>query len=203
VTSEHFFTEEPTSELRPRQLTFTFASRTYELVSAAGVFSANRLDLGTQVLLKKSPLPDHTTTGALLDLGCGYGPIACVLAVQAPQATIYAVDVNARARSLTSENVASVGGAERVVVAAPDEVPADVQFEQIWSNPPIHAGKAELHEMLLRWLPRLAPDGAAYLVVAKHLGGDSLQQWLIEQGFPTERQASQKGFRVLRVTRAR
>jgi 16S rRNA G1207 methylase RsmC len=91
--------------------------------------------------------------------------------------------------------------ADRVRPCTPDEVPPDLVFDEIWSNPPIRIGKPELHALLLRWLPRLAPDGVAWLVVAQHLGSDSLQGWLTEQGWPTRRQASQKGYRVLAVTR--
>ena len=58
-------------------------------------------------------------------------------------------------------------------------------------------GKAALHQLLLTWLPRLNPGGRAVMVVGKNLGGDSLQRWLGEQGYPTERLASAKGFRVL------
>jgi 16S rRNA (guanine1207-N2)-methyltransferase len=123
-----------------------------------------------------------------------------VLASSAPEATVWAVDVNARARALAAHNAERLGIAERVRVAAPDEVPDDIRFGQIWSNPPIRIGKAELHLMLRHWLPRLAPDGTAWLVVGRHLGGDSLQRWLADQGWTVDRHASQKGFRVLRIT---
>jgi 16S rRNA (guanine1207-N2)-methyltransferase len=165
------------------------------------VFSADRLDPGTAVLLRKAPPPALDLAGELLDLGCGYGPIACVLATAAPRAVVWAVDVNGRARELAAANAAATGVADRVRVAAPDQVPAAVRFAQIWSNPPVRVGKAELHGMLGGWLPRLRPDGVAWLVVARNLGGDSLQQWLIGQGWTVIRHASQKGYRVLRVTR--
>ena len=140
------------------------------------------------------------TTGALLDLGCGYGPIACVLATAAPAATVWAVDVNQRALDLVRANAERVGAADRIRAVEPDEVPPDVRFAEIWSNPPIRIGKQELHAMLARWLPRLEPGGTAWLVVARHLGGDSLAQWLREGGWRVERHASQKGFRVLRLS---
>ncbi|WP_093403736.1 class I SAM-dependent methyltransferase [Micromonospora sediminimaris] len=201
MTGDHYFTAEPTAPAQAREVQFTVAGRDYTLASASGVFSASRLDPGTAVLLRKAELPGTATAGALLDLGCGFGPITCVLATVAPTATTWAVDVNERARHLTAENSARLGLSERVRVMAPEEVPADLRFAQIWSNPPIRVGKEELHELLLRWLPRLAPDGVAWLVVARHLGGDSLQRWLGEQGWQVDRHASQKGFRVLRVTR--
>ncbi|PZF91444.1 class I SAM-dependent methyltransferase [Micromonospora deserti] len=201
MTGDHYFTAEPTTAAHPREVEFSVAGRDYTLASSGGVFSADRLDPGTAVLLRKAELPSPGTTGALLDLGCGFGPITCVLATTAPAATVWAVDVNERARELTAANAARVGAAERVRVAAPDAVPADLTFAELWSNPPIRVGKDDLHRMLLRWLPRLAPGGVAWLVVARHLGGDSLHRWLVEQGWQVERHASQKGFRVLRVTR--
>ncbi|MDM4720799.1 methyltransferase [Micromonospora sp. WMMA1363] len=201
MTGDHYFTTEPASTAPPREVEFTVAGRDYTLASSGGIFSAARLDPGTAVLLRKAELPTARTEGDLLDLGCGYGPIACVLARSAPAATVWAVDVNARARELTAANAARISAADRVRVAAPDGVPAGVTFAEIWSNPPIRVGKDELHQLLLRWLPRLTPEGVAWLVVARHLGGDSLHRWLTEQGWHIARHASQKGYRVLRVTR--
>jgi 16S rRNA G1207 methylase RsmC len=198
---DHYFTAEPASEAGQRTIEFTVAGREYRLTAAGGVFSAGRLDPGTAVLLRKAPPPAADAAGPLLDLGCGYGPIACVLASAAPKATVYAVDVNVRALDLARRNAEAVGAAGRVLAVPPDDVPAEVRFAQIWSNPPIRVGKSELHDLLTRWLPRLAPDGSAWLVVARHLGGDSLHRWLNDQGWPTQRLASQKGYRVLRVTR--
>ncbi|MGN9802314.1 class I SAM-dependent methyltransferase [Micromonospora sp. L32] len=201
MTGDHYFSTSPTAAARPREVEFSVAGRDYTLASASGVFSADRLDPGTAVLLRKAELPTATVGGDLLDIGSGFGPISCVLATSAPAATVWAVDVNERARALTAENARRVGAADRLRAVAPDEVPADVTFAQIWSNPPIHIGKAELHELLRRWLPRLAPDGVAWLVIARHLGGDSLHRWLVDGGWQVERHASQKGYRVLRVTR--
>ncbi|MFI7021547.1 class I SAM-dependent methyltransferase [Micromonospora sp. NPDC049900] len=200
MTGDHYFTAEPSTPAQAREVQFSVAGRDYALASAGGVFSATRLDPGTAVLLRKAELPT-SATGPLLDLGSGFGPIACVLASVAPEATVWAVDVNARARELTAGNAQRLGVADRVRVAAPEDVPADLHFAQIWSNPPIRIGKEDLHQLLGRWLPRLAPDGVAWLVVARHLGGDSLHRWLVEQDWRVERHASQKGFRVLRVTR--
>jgi 16S rRNA (guanine1207-N2)-methyltransferase len=195
--SDHYFAAEPSSRLTRVPVTADVWGHRLDLVSASGVFSAGRVDLGTAVLFRSTEPPTTGTT--YLDLGCGYGLIACALAVARPVATVWAVDVNERALALTAENAARVGAEERVRAAAPDAVPADVRFDEIWSNPPIRIGKPALHALLLQWLPRLAPGGRARLVVGRNLGADSLQRWLREAGYGCERVASAKGFRVLQV----
>lgn len=202
ATNTHYFTAaDGEGDDRRRPLTVTLAGRDLEVVTASGVFSADRLDLGTRVLLSRAPAPPQH--GDLLDLGCGWGPIALALALAAPAARVWAIDVNPRALTLTGENAARLGLAN-VQVLAPQDLPDDVRFAAIWSNPPIRVGKAALHAMLLRWLPRLADGAAAYLVVQRNLGADSLQAWLdaeLPDGFTVTRHASAKGFRVLRVAR--
>lgn len=199
VSGDHYFTRAPAVTARQREIEFTIGGRTFRLTASSGVFSADRLDAGTAVLLRKAPLPTGDRPRTLLDLGTGYGAIACVLAVSAPRSTVYAVDVNDRALDLVRRNATSLGVADRVVPANPDDVPADLRFDEIWSNPPIRVGKSELHALLDQWLPRLAPDGSAWLVIAKHLGADSLQRWLGDRGWTVQRHASQKGYRVLHV----
>lgn len=194
--SDHYFSAEPGGASRPRQVRFRVDGRSFELASDAHVFSADRLDPGTAVLLRAAPPP---TGDRLLDLGCGYGPITCVQATRRPEAQVWAVDVNSRARGLTAGNAEACGVGERVHVAAPDEVPEEVTFDEIWSNPPIRIGKAALHDMLVHWLGRLDDDGTAWLVVAKNLGSDSLVRWLDEQGYDAQRFTSERGYRVLKV----
>jgi 16S rRNA (guanine1207-N2)-methyltransferase len=194
--SGHYFTGDPAAASRPRQVRFRLDGRSYELASDAQVFSADRLDPGTAVLLRTAPMPRGDQ---LLDLGCGYGPIACVLATRLPAAQVWAVDVNPRARDLTAANARALDLGGRVHVAEPDAVPTDVTFDEIWSNPPIRIGKPALHELLVRWLARLARGGTAWLVVAKNLGSDSLARWLTDQGYEATRYASERGYRVLAV----
>jgi 16S rRNA G1207 methylase RsmC len=198
VTADHNFSVEPATPAQSRQIDINVAGRQLRFESSTGVFSAGRLDSGTAILLRKAPLPTPDTTGDLLDLGCGYGPIAVALALSAPRTTVYAVDVNRRALELTRVNAATAG-AGNVVVAEPGQIPDGVRFAQIWSNPPIRVGKSELHDLLSTWLPRLATGGRAWLVVARNLGADSLQECLTAQGWPVTRHASGNGYRILRV----
>jgi 16S rRNA (guanine1207-N2)-methyltransferase len=173
-----------------------------ELATDAGVFSPGRLDPGTRLLLEESPpLP---ASGHLLDLGCGYGPVACVLAKRSPGTTVWAVDVNERALELCARN-ARTAGLENVRCVTPGDASLPPRFAAIWSNPPVRIGKAALHELLLGWLGRLVPGGQAgpggrgYLVASRNLGADSLHRWLAGQGWPVTRLAARSGYRLLQV----
>jgi 16S rRNA (guanine1207-N2)-methyltransferase len=195
----HYFDEQPGAPSTPRDVELRLPDMTVTLATDRGVFGYGQIDAGSKLLLLKAPAPPPQ--GILLDLGCGVGTLTIPLARRAPDATIWAVDVNGRARDLCAAN-ATTNKVANVRVASPDDVRDDVRFDCIWSNPPIRIGKPALHDLLTRWLARLAPDGYAVLVVHKHLGGDSLQRWLTEQAYPTERLASSSGYRVLYTTGA-
>jgi 16S rRNA (guanine1207-N2)-methyltransferase len=196
----HYFSARPATGSAPAQVELPLPEgRLLRLAVDRGVFSGDRVDPGTRILLAEGPPVAH---GVLVDVGCGYGPIAVALALRAgPGSVVWAVDVNERARALCAANAEANGVADRVRVVAPDDVPTDLVVDQIWSNPPIRIGKAALHDLLTTWLGRLRPGtGTAALVVQKHLGSDSLARWLKQRGWPTERLASRGGYRVLHVT---
>lgn len=207
MPTDHYFSAQPASDGELRTVPVRLAGRDVEVVTAGGIFSPDGVDKGTRVLLEEVPAPP--AEGTFLDLGCGWGPLALTMALEAPAATVHAVDVNERALDLARRNATALGvaaGTGRtagVRVSTPDQVDPGTTFDLIWSNPPIRVGKAVLHELLRTWLPRLAPGGRAYLVVQKNLGADSLQSWIGRElpGLTAARLASSKGFRVLRVSR--
>lgn len=205
MSQEHYFTARPASDGELRRTTVRLAGRDVEVVTAGGVFSPDGVDRGTRVLLDEVPAPP--AEGTFLDLGCGWGPLALTLALESPDATVRAVDVNERALDLCRRNAEALG-CTNLVASTPGEVDPGTVYDLIWSNPPIRVGKTVLHEMLTTWLPRLAAGGTAYLVVSKNLGGDSLQAWLartlpgLMAPVTVDRAGTAKGFRVLRVTRA-
>jgi 16S rRNA (guanine1207-N2)-methyltransferase len=197
-TVSHYWSDNPEVASSTRTVDVALPDVAFSMLTDRGVFSHGHLDIGTSLLLREAPAPPPD--GHLLDLGCGAGPIALALAKRSPAATVWAVDTNERARALTDANAAR-NGVVNLRTAAPDEVPDHIEFGAIWSNPPIRIGKEALHDLLLTWFSRFAADGHAVLVVQKHLGADSLQRWLVEQGFPTERITSKAGFRLLRTVR--
>ncbi|MEY4639005.1 MAG: hypothetical protein RLY13_3 [Actinomycetota bacterium] len=199
MSSEHYFSETPVTEFKPKEISVEIAGKNVTVTTAGGVFSPDHIDSGTAVLL--THIDQAPAGGNLLDIGCGWGPIALSLASQSPKATVWAIDVNERSLELTAANANRLG-LSNIKTARPEDVPADIVFSGIWSNPPIRVGKDVLHEILLTWLPRLANDAESYLVVQKNLGADSLHRWLeaeLPQNFSTIRVDTAKSFRVLRV----
>ena len=195
-----YFAEEPGPPEHRREITVDIWGRTLTLITANGVFAGEGLDRGTAVLLRESPIP----VGAR---GCSIWAAATAASPwpspnTCPSAVIDAVDVNGRALALCRDNAEALGVADRVRVLRPEQADPEARYDEIWSNPPIRIGKPALHELLSTWLPRLAPDGVARLVVSKNLGADTLQRWLVEQGYACVRAATDKGFRVLVVRRA-
>ena len=203
MNSAHYFSSQ-SGPFERRRIPVTLAGRPFSAITAGGIFSPEGVDKGTEILLSEVPAP--AAAGHVLDIGCGWGPIALTQAMLAPETEVWAVDVNERARALCAENAAELE-LNNVRVCAPEEVPQGLQFATIWSNPPIRIGKPALHALLQLWLPRLADGGEAHLVVQKNLGADSLLTWLksmlaaVGEDFTVERVSSSKGFRILRVQR--
>jgi 16S rRNA (guanine1207-N2)-methyltransferase len=199
MSEDHYFSQEPSSPLKPKTIQIPVAGELVDVTTASGTFSPQQLDFGTEVLIEQMDLAP--VSGNLLDLGCGWGPIALNLGKLRPNTKVWAVDVNTRSVELTEANAKSLG-ISNINAVLPDQVPADLRFSGIWSNPPIRVGKKELHELLLMWLPRLEAGGEAYLVVQKNLGSDSLQKWLTEEltsDFEVSRYTSIKTYRVLKI----
>ena len=195
---EHYFSADPAVPFERESFTAALWGHELTIDTGSGVFSRGHLDHATAVLFRELEPP---VQGQFLDLGCGYGVIGLAIARAVPLASVIGVDVNERALLLANDNARAAGVASRFVACLPDQVPGDQVFDEIWSNPPIRIGKEALRELLLTWLPRLAPNGRMVMVIGKNLGGDSMQRWLTEQGWPTERLASHKGFRVLETRR--
>jgi 16S rRNA (guanine1207-N2)-methyltransferase len=190
-----YFDNQPNVRSHPRTVRLALPDGVVDLLTDSGVFSARQVDPGTSVLLRHL---GEVSPGDLLDLGCGYGPVAMALASCHPAAVVWAVDVNKRAIELTRHNAAALG-LTNIVAAIPTEVPRGQRFAGIWSNPPVRIGKQALHELLTHWLDRLDTVGRARLVVQKYLGSDSLARWLEAEGYPTRRVLSEKTYRVLEV----
>ncbi|GAA4360636.1 class I SAM-dependent methyltransferase [Paeniglutamicibacter cryotolerans] len=201
MSQEHYFSTQQSTPEKRKTIQVSLGGATRKVQTSGGIFSPDRLDKGTAILLGGVPAP--SPAGNLLDLGCGWGPVALSMAIASPDATVHAVDVNERSIALTRDNAASLR-LGNVRAGMPESVDPAIEFDTIWSNPPIRVGKEALHELLMLWLPRLAPGGNAWLVVQKNLGADSLQKWIIGQlpsDWSVDRVSTDNAFRILKVQR--
>ncbi len=194
----HYFSPDPQVQSAPSQVELALPDIKLTLGTDRGVFAGQAVDYGTKLLLLDGPEAVETDS-VLVDVGAGYGPIALALASRNRNATVYAVEINSRARELCAAN-ARAAGLDNVKVLAPEDFPPNLKIDRIWSNPPIRIGKKALHELLTLWLSRLGSEGSAHLVVQKHLGSDSLASWLETQGYGVVRRGSRKAFRLFDVS---
>lgn len=197
MSKDQYFAAQPAVASKPKLIPMHLPDLAVDLQTDRGVFSGDKIDAGTRLLLLEGTQPSETDT-TILDIGCGYGPLTIAAASRAPHATVWAIDVNERAISLCNDNAARLG-LDNVRACTASEVPSELRFDLIVSNPPIRVGKAVIHDLLLTWCARLQPTGRAELVVQKHLGSDSLLRWLGEQGFDATRRLSRGGYRLLDV----
>jgi len=198
MSQEHYFSSKPTTKKTETKISFEVAGREFNMSAASGTFSATKLDPGTKVLLGNFKL--FPKDGNVLDLGCGWGPIGVTIACLSPETKVFSIDINKRSVDQTLAN-AKISDAKNLEAMLADELPKNLRFTAIWSNPPIRIGKEALHALMHSYIPKLEPLGKAYFVVQKNLGSDSLQRWL-EESFPDHqirRVGTEKSYRVLEV----
>lgn len=194
----HYFSTDPATSSSPGSVELALPDVHLVLRTDRGVFSGGRVDPGTKLLLLELPPSSAWPEGPVVDVGAGYGPIACTVAARAPGREVWAVEVNERAAELCRHNAATLD--LDVHVVGPDEVPDDLRPGLIVSNPPIRVGKRALHDLLDGWMTRLCDDGEAWLVVQRNLGSDSLATWMEGRGWRVTRRRSRQGYRILQVT---
>lgn len=202
---EHYFSASPQAKHDPGEVTLKVAGRSLTLQTDAGVFSKERIDRGTRLLIEAMvrgnlPLPEH---GAFLDLGCGYGPLGLAMAILRPEADVYMVDVNERAVGLAQEN-ASRHGLDRVQVAQGEGLGPfrDVSFHVIVTNPPLRTGKKNVHALLEQAYGALLPGGVLAVVIRTQQGARSMERFLQDMAEQVDEVEKGGGFRVYVARRA-
>jgi 16S rRNA (guanine1207-N2)-methyltransferase len=196
MVEEHYFSSDPAAPKKTVSIFLQVGGKEFEVEAASGTFSSSKLDAGTAVLLKHH---EHfPKDGNVLDIGCGWGPIGISIAAVEKNSRVFGIDINQRSIEQSNFNAAKLN-LKNYSAMHSRELPDDLQFSAIWSNPPIRVGKKVLHELMETYIPRLEPGGKAMLVVQKNLGADSFQRWLGTR-FPqaeVSRVATDKGYRVI------
>jgi 16S rRNA G1207 methylase RsmC len=190
----HYFTTEPKSKKNLGIIHTYLRGRSFEFLTATGVFSKRRVDLGTRLLIESMVLPEN---GYVLDVGCGYGAIGITAATSNPDLHIVMVDVNKRAVWLTKQNIQhnNVGNAE-VRVGNLYEPVTEFTFNCILSNPPVSAGMDIVKGIISEAPTYLADEGNFEMVVRSKVGKKTLKASLEKTFGNVKILARKSGYRV-------
>ena len=197
--SEHYYSNKPQTESKPRQWKFTLLGNSFLFETDAGVFSKSEVDFGSRVLIETFQLPE--IEGAILDVGCGYGPIGLSIAKQNPERIVYMMDINERAIALSKKN-AQVNGVQNVRIFKSDGLTAveeDIRAAAILTNPPIRAGKDTIFKFYDGAYDCLSVGGELWVVIQKKQGAPSTMNHLEERFAEVEVVEKKKGYWIIRA----
>lgn len=196
----HYFTNDEKLASNPRSVIYSINGIEFDLESDIGVFSKNRLDYGSEVLIKS--LLSENLGNSLLDLGCGIGPIGLTLAYFSPQLNVVCSDVNTRALSLCEKSARRLGLEKRITCLRSDiYIEIEGKFQSIVSNPPIRAGKKVTYEIYNGAKDHLIDGGSLYIVIRKAQGALSVKDHLEELFGNVTVLDRSKGYYVLKATK--
>ncbi|KGR75322.1 class I SAM-dependent methyltransferase [Ureibacillus sinduriensis] len=197
--SEHYYSNKPQTESKPRQWKFTLLGNSFLFETDSGVFSKSEVDFGSRVLIETFRLPE--LEGAILDVGCGYGPIGLSIAKQYKDRLICMMDINERAVALSKKN-AQTNGVQNVRIFESDglaSVEEGLQVAAILTNPPIRAGKETVFKFYDGAYEKLSTGGELWIVIQKKQGAPSTMNYLDEKFAEVEVVEKKKGYWIIRA----
>ncbi|WP_431028444.1 class I SAM-dependent methyltransferase [Lysinibacillus sp. LZ02] len=196
--SEHYYSNKPQTESKPRQWKFTLLGSVFTFETDAGVFSKSEVDFGSRVLIDAFEIPE--ATGDILDVGCGYGPIGLSIAKAHPERFVHMMDVNTRAIALAQKN-AQLNGIQNVRIFESDGLAAvgDLKAAAILTNPPIRAGKETIFRFYNESYEKLVEAGELWVVIQKKQGAPSTVSYLEEMFSEVDVVEKKKGYWIIRA----
>lgn len=197
---EHYYTNDPTSRSEIREISYELEGRQFTFETDHGVFSMERVDHGSDILIRALRRNEPSVSGRVIDLGCGYGAIGVTLAVLYPEAVFRLIDVNDRAMALARSNAEKMGVCGRVLVGRAQEA-GEAEAELVVTNPPIRAGKDTVYRLFQNAYEWLEAGGRLYAVIRKNQGAPSAVKELRRIFGNCETVERQSGFHVLRCVK--
>lgn len=174
--SEHYFSSKPTTKHDEKNIKASFFGRDYIFNTDSGVFSKNRVDFGTSLLIKSFDMPIEAN---VLDLGCGYGPIGVVVSTNLKKGKVVLADINERAVQLAKENIILnkhlLSNNVEVLIKQSfsfSDIDNEV-FDYILLNPPIRTGKTVIYQMFEEAINHLKDNGELWIVIQRKQGAES------------------------------
>lgn len=196
--TDHYYSHNPTVAHKEKEFTYRLRGRDFTFKSDAGVFSKERIDFGSVLLIEEMQIGD---SDRVLDMGCGYGPIGITAAHLAVNGSVWMADVNERAVNLAKQNVEKnkIKNATVVVSDLFESIDQQLRFDVILTNPPIRAGKKTVHQIFEEAYRYLQKDGCLWIVIQKKQGAPSALKRLQELFGNAERVAQDKGYWIIKA----
>lgn len=192
-----YFDNDKNIKSERKLIKFNFNNKEFSIYSDNGVFSKDRLDYGSRVLLENIDI--DKIYGNVLDLGCGIGVVGIIVGSINKDICIDMVDINERAIDLARDNLILNKISANVFVS---DIYSNInkRYDFIISNPPIRAGKDVIRKFLLGSYDYLEDDGSLYFVMRKDHGVKSMIREL-ESKFNVSVVNRDKGFYVVLCTK--
>lgn len=191
----HYFTNDQVkSDIREIKIDILGTSFLFDV--DYGVFSQKRLDFGTKILLEHVEIKPEFQK--VIDMGCGYGPVAVILAQKFPNKAIFAYDINRRAVQLTKRNAIK----NHVKIETNESnlfENVNVKGDIIISNPPIRAGKDVVFKLYAQAYQNLTTNGELWVVIRVQQGAESTKKKLLEIFDNCEPIYQKKGYRIFKA----
>ena len=190
---EHYFTNNEDLPSNFRTIVYKINDSVLEFTSDLGVFSKNKVDFGSDLLIRTF-LNSGISNRSLLDVGCGYGIIGITLSKLANMKSTL-VDVNKRAVHLTNMNI-KANGVDAVSFESNIYDNVEDDYDVIITNPPIRAGKKVVLDILLKAKEHLSKSGELWLVIRKDQGAKSVFE-VLKENYNADIVEKSKGFYII------
>jgi 16S rRNA (guanine1207-N2)-methyltransferase len=189
----HYYSEEQRSELNLRKFKAFLRGNELEFYSGSGVFSANRVDKGTEILVNNCLVRDGDT---ILDMGCGIGVIGIAIKKSCPECKVYMTDINKRAVSLAKMNAKLNKTDANILQGNLYEPVKEKKFDIILTNPPYSAGRELCYMIIEKSISHLNDGGNIQLVALHNKGGKMLKKKMNEIFGNADELVKKSGYRV-------
>lgn len=191
----HYYKYDPSLSDDIHTFNYTFKEHVLKFETNSGVFSKERVDFGTNVLLNSLPALDGIKS--VLDVGCGVGIIGACIKKAYPNIDMTMIDVNERCIDLSLKNLQENGLSAEVYLSDMYEK-VNTTFDLIVSNPPIRAGKAKVFEVVDGAYTHLNQSGSLICVIQKKQGAESLKKHMEEVFGSCEILNKKSGYYILK-----
>ncbi len=170
----HYYINDPNVTSKERTFTYTYGSKTLTFTSDNGVFSKDRVDFGTHLLLQHMDFSISPTS--ILDVGCGIGIIGLSLASMFPKSQVDMIDINTRALALAKKNQEQNHLSNVHIYESNVYENVHQTYDLIITNPPIRAGKKVVHSIVIEGFHKLNNNGSLIMVIQKKQGALSMEE---------------------------